>query len=44
MATIGIMDSGVGGLSVFREILKILPDEKYIYFSDNAWCQVYLKD
>ena len=38
MATIGIMDSGVGGLSVFREILKILPDEKYIYFSDNAWC------
>lgn len=38
MATIGIMDSGVGGLSVFKEILKILPDEKYIYFSDNAWC------
>lgn len=38
MATIGIMDSGVGGLSVFREIRKILPEERYIYFSDNAHC------
>lgn len=38
MATIGIMDSGVGGLSVFREIRKALPREKYIYFSDNAYC------
>ena len=35
---IGIFDSGVGGLSVFREIRKVLPDEKYIYFSDNAHC------
>ena len=38
MATIGIMDSGVGGLSVLREILRILPGERYIYFSDNAFC------
>lgn len=38
MATIGIMDSGVGGLSVLREILKVLPTEKFIYFSDNAYC------
>lgn len=35
---IGIFDSGVGGLSVFREIRKVLPDEKYIYFSDSAHC------
>ena len=35
---IGIFDSGVGGLSVFREIKKILPEEKYIYYSDNAHC------
>ena len=35
---IGIFDSGVGGLSVFREIKKILPDERYIYYSDNAHC------
>ena len=35
---IGIFDSGVGGLSVFREIRRILPEEKYIYWSDNAHC------
>lgn len=35
---IGIFDSGVGGLSVFREIRKLLPDENYIYYSDNAHC------
>lgn len=35
---IGIFDSGIGGLSVFREIKKVLPEERYIYFSDNAHC------
>lgn len=35
---IGIFDSGVGGLSVFREIRKILPEQSYIYYSDNAHC------
>ena len=35
---IGIFDSGVGGLSVYREIVRILPEEKYIYWSDNAHC------
>lgn len=38
MATIGIFDSGVGGLSVLREIVRMLPEEKYVYFSDNAYC------
>ena len=38
MATIGIMDSGVGGLSVFREIRKLLPEGRFIYYSDNAFC------
>lgn len=35
---IGIFDSGAGGLSVYKEIFKLLPKEKYIYFSDNAHC------
>jgi len=35
---IGIFDSGVGGLSVYREIRKLLPEERYVYFSDNAHC------
>jgi glutamate racemase len=38
MATIGIFDSGSGGLSVYREIVKLLPQERYVYFSDNAHC------
>ncbi len=38
MATIGIFDSGAGGLSVFREIYKLLPNEHYLYYSDNAHC------
>ena len=38
MASIGIFDSGSGGLSVLREIRKILPDERFIYYSDNAHC------
>ena len=38
MATIGIFDSGSGGLSVYRELVKLLPLERYIYFSDNAHC------
>lgn len=32
---IAIFDSGIGGLSVLREALKILPFEDYIYFADT---------
>ena len=35
---IGIFDSGVGGLSVWRELYKVLPKEKYLYFSDAGYC------
>lgn len=35
---IGIFDSGIGGLSVFREIRKLLPEHGYIYYSDSAHC------
>ena len=35
---IGIFDSGSGGLSVLKEIVKLLPWEKYVYFADNANC------
>ena len=38
MAVIGVFDSGSGGLSVLREIRKILPHERFIYYSDNAHC------
>jgi glutamate racemase len=33
---IGIFDSGVGGLSVWREIIRLLPDESTLYLADQA--------
>lgn len=33
---IGVFDSGVGGLTVAREIMKETPNEKIIYFGDTA--------
>jgi glutamate racemase len=33
---IGVFDSGVGGLTVLREILRRSPDESTIYLGDNA--------
>lgn len=35
---IGVFDSGSGGLSVLKEIIRLLPDEQYVYFADNAFC------
>ena len=35
---IGIFDSGSGGLSVFREIRKLLPEQRFCYYADNAYC------
>jgi glutamate racemase len=33
---IGVFDSGVGGLTVLREVIRRLPDESTIYLGDNA--------
>ncbi|MCK4596014.1 aspartate/glutamate racemase family protein, partial [candidate division WOR-3 bacterium] len=33
---IGIFDSGIGGLTVAREIITTLPNEDVIYFGDTA--------
>ncbi|NLD21802.1 MAG: glutamate racemase [Bacteroidales bacterium] len=35
---IGIFDSGIGGLSVFKELSKLMPKESYVYFSDSLNC------
>lgn len=34
--SIGIYDSGLGGLTVFKQIVKLLPNEDLIYLGDNA--------
>lgn len=37
-APIGVIDSGVGGLTVAKEIMKLLPNEQIYYLGDNARC------
>lgn len=34
-APVGVFDSGVGGISVLRELLKLMPNENYIYYGDS---------
>lgn len=33
---IAVFDSGVGGISVLRELIRLMPDERYLYFGDSA--------
>ena len=33
---IGVFDSGVGGLTVVREIMRQIPNERIVYFGDTA--------
>ena len=35
-APIGVFDSGVGGLTVAREIMRRMPGERIVYFGDTA--------
>jgi len=35
--TILVFDSGLGGLTVFREIVKARPDASYVYVADDAF-------
>ena len=32
---IGVFDSGIGGATVLTELVKVLPNEDYIYYSDS---------
>src|SRR5579859_1557662 len=36
MPAIGVFDSGFGGLTVLRELLRVLPAADYLYFGDTA--------
>ena len=33
---IAVFDSGVGGISVLRHLIRVLPNERYLYFGDSA--------
>ncbi|MGZ9138042.1 MAG: glutamate racemase, partial [Candidatus Deferrimicrobiaceae bacterium] len=33
---VGVFDSGVGGLTVLRELARTLPGERFLYLGDTA--------
>lgn len=35
-AAIGVFDSGVGGLTCVKELIKLLPNENIVYLGDTA--------
>lgn len=35
---IGLYDSGVGGLSVWKEVYRLMPEQDYVYVADTAYC------
>ena len=35
MSKIGVFDSGIGGITVLKEIISLVPDCEYIYYSDS---------
>lgn len=41
---VGFLDSGLGGLSVLKEAVKIMPDENFIYYGDSANAPYGTKD
>jgi len=36
LAPIGVFDSGIGGLTVLRELIRLLPGEDFVYLGDTA--------
>jgi glutamate racemase len=37
-APVGVFDSGIGGISVLREIRQLLPGERFEYYADSGHC------
>src|SRR5580692_542483 len=35
--TILVIDSGLGGLTVLREVVKVRPDARYVYVADDVF-------
>ncbi len=34
-ARIGVLDSGVGGISVLKELIKVMPEEEFLFYGDS---------
>ena len=35
---IGIIDSGLGGLTVWKELVQLMPNEDFLYFGNSGFC------
>ena len=35
---IGVYDSGIGGLSVWKELVALMPEQDYVYVADSSHC------
>ena len=44
MAKIGVFDSGIGGLTVLEEMVKVMPNEDFLYFGDSKNCPYGTKE
>lgn len=40
---VGLFDSGVGGLSIMREVRRLLPAENLLYYADSVYCPYGVK-
>ena len=40
---IGVFDSGLGGISVLRDLKELMPNEDFIYFGDSAYAPYGVK-
>ena len=38
MKRVGVFDSGIGGLTVLEEMVKVMPNEDFLYFGDSKNC------
>ena len=37
---IGVFDSGLGGISVLRDLKRFMPHEHYLYYGDSSFCSL----
>ena len=38
---IGVFDSGLGGISVLKELRSLMPQEDYLYYGDSSFAPLF---
>ena len=41
---IGVFDSGLGGLTAMRELIRTLPNENILYFGDTGLSLIHISE